>query len=666
MNNHTGKLHCVKTVAIIALYALLFTGCNKTNGLVTSPDGKLSIELTVKDSITYTVNYNGKNIIKSSKIDLELADNKLAENARIIHTERKSIDETIEPLYGKFKVLDNKFNELRIDFDGNFSILLRAYNEGVAYRFITDMDSDIIVKDEVLEVQINDDPKVLFAETSNYTSWELMYIDYDSESAIADQKKAVTPVLFSMTNGTKLVIAESDVRNYPGMYLKKNGGKLQSDFAQYPDSTALGSWGFVSVVQTRKDYIAQTEGKKEFPWRIFIVTDDDKTLLTNELIYKLATPAKINDLAWIKPGKAAWEWWHDAILSNASIPSGMANRNTDLYKHYIDFAAENNLEYLMIDAGWSDLFDLTKTNPKVDIRSVIDYGKEKNVGVFLWCTAISLTDRDDEFLKMMSDWGVMGIKVDFFDRDDQVAMQWYETIAEKAAKYKLMVNFHGCSKPTGLQRTYPNIVNFEAVRGAECSKWDLTANPQHHLTFPFVRMLGGPLDYTPGAMRNRSPQMFKPIDPGLPLSQGTRCHELAMFVIYDQYFAMLADSPSEYRKYPDILHFLSKVPVSFDQTIVLDAKVGEYALMAKQKGEEWYIGGMTNWTARKLTVDYSFLPSGKEFIAEIYRDGFDANLYADKYLYEKQIVDHNSKQPIQLAAGGGFVIRIIPKTNSTN
>ncbi|GAB6120315.1 glycoside hydrolase family 97 protein [Dysgonomonas termitidis] len=647
-------------LAILLCLSHLFS-VNVSGIEVVSPDSHLKVKIDIKDAITYQVFFKGKEIIATSDIGFQLQGEDLMKNPRVKNTIRSSADETIQPLYGKFKSLQEKYNEVRLDFQKGYSLIFRAYNEGVAYRFAAGLDKEMIVSNEIFNVNILNDPAVIYPETDNYTAWELMYVDYASQSSIRDGKKAITPVLFSMPGNVKVVIAESDVRDYPGMYLKKGEKGFYADFAQYPDSTALGSWGFVSVVQRTRDYIAKIKGRRDLPWRVMIVTDNDKDLLTNELIYKLATPQSLTDVSWIKPGKAAWEWWHDALLPGVDIPSGMDNRNTVLYKYYIDFAAENNLEYLMIDAGWSDIFDLSKVNPKVDIREIIDYGKKKNVGVFLWCVAMALTDKADEYLKMVHDWGAVGIKVDFFDRDDQLAMEWYETIARKAAEYKLMVNFHGCSKPTGMQRMYPNIVNYEAVRGGECSKWDLTANPKHHVTIPFTRMLGGALDYTPGALRNCSPQLFRPVDPGLPSAQGTRCHELSMFVLYDQYFAMLCDSPSEYRKDPVILKFLSKVPVVFDNTKVLDAKVGEYALVAKQKGKDWYVGGMTDWTARSFTVDFSFLPKNGKYMAEIYRDGDDASLWATHYIYEEKEVDASSIQTFAVSAGGGLVMRIYKK-----
>jgi Glycoside hydrolase 97. len=652
---------------ILMLLAIitLFAGCKKSNNPeAVSPNSKLKMVVEAEDSIRYKVLFNGKEVVSLSPIGLRVRDKMLTEHARIKNVQYNSVQETIEPLYGKFKSLSNHYNETIIEFEEDISLILRAYDEGVAYRWITGMEGEIIVENEEVAFNIADkNAAVVYPETGNYTSWELMYIDYADISSVPVGKKAITPVLYSMPDGVKVVVAESDVRDYPGMYLVKEGIGFTGNFAPYPDSVALGSWGnFVSVVQTRKGYIAQTSGKREFPWRIIMVTDDDKSLLTNELVYKLAKPQVPEDVSWIKPGKAAWEWWHDAMLPGEDIPSGMDNRNTELYKRYIDFASKYKLEYLMIDAGWSNIFDLSKVNPKTDVKEIIDYGKSKDVGVFLWCVATALTDSTvDRYMQMLKDWGAVGLKVDFFDRDDQPAMNWYENIASKAAEYKLMINFHGCSKPTGLLRTYPNIVNFEAVRGAECSKWDLTANPQHHLLVPFTRMLCGPLDYTPGAMRNRSPQLFKPVDPGLPLAQGTRCHELAMFVVFDQYLAMLCDSPSEYEKEPDIMKFLSDVPVTFDSTIALDAKVGEYAVLAKQKNNTWYVGGMTNWKAREVIIDFSFLPSGKEYTVDIYRDSPDANLYADQYIYETKQINTQTKLPVLMAGGGGTAMKIYLK-----
>lgn len=623
-----------------------------------SPNGKLQLNVMINDSITYSVSLKGQTVIAPSVISMTLENQVLGKSANIRKAREHTSRGRIKPLYGKEAVLDNAFNELLIDFRGNYTIAFRAYDEGLAYRFITHIADTVKVLAERADFNLPGAPLVIFPETDNFTSWEVPYITYNAPALIPDGKKAITPTLFSYPeSGVKVVIAESDLLDYPGMYVAKDNGKMTGLWSRYPLRTVMGSWGdFVSVVKDRSDFIAKTYGERSFPWRVIIAADDDKTLLNNQLVYKLATPSKISNTSWIKPGKAAWEWWHDALLPGAAIPSGMPNRNTALYNYYVDFAAENHFEYLMIDAGWSDNYNLLKVNPRLDVRSVIQRAASKQVGVFLWCVASTLMKDLEGQLDFLQSIGAAGIKVDFIDRDDQLAIRWFEQIARAAAKRKLMVNFHGCSKPTGLQRTYPNIVNYEAVRGAECSKWDYSANPDHHLLIPFIRMLAGPMDYTPGSMRNSSKETFKPVDPGLPSTQGTRCHELAMFVIFDQPLAMLCDSPVEYQKYPDIMKFLSAVPTVFDETKVLDARVGAYALMAKKYRNKWFIGAMTNWEERTLQLDLSFLPAGKTFRVHVYTDTGSAN--ASDYRYQAMEANNRTKIKLPLAKGGGAVAYI--------
>jgi alpha-glucosidase len=624
---------------------------------LTSPNTKLKMQVRVDDSITYSVYLNNNILITPSTIGMTLQGNILGNDAKVSGTKSKAVNSILHPLYGKEATLTDNYNELVINFEGNYSLVLRVYNEGVAYRFVTNFNEPIIVVNEKAQFNFSGSPEVIFPETDNYTAWEVPYVSYNSITAIGEGKKAITPTLFSYPQSkTRVIVAEADLLNYPGMYVKKQNGKLIGNWAKYPAEIKMGSWGdFVMQVAKTKDYISDTDGSRAFPWRVIIAADDDKTLLNNQLVYKLATPAKLTNTAWIKPGKAAWEWWHDAMLPGSSIPSGMGNRNTKLYKYYIDFAANNNLQYLMIDAGWSDNYDLLKVNPKVDVKELIAYGKSKKVGVFLWCVASTLIKNLDANLDFLQSIGAVGVKVDFFDRDDQPAIALFEEIAKAAGKRNLMVNFHGCSKPTGLQRAYPNIVNYEAVRGAECSKWDYSANPDHHLLIPFIRMIAGPMDYTPGSMRNRSKESFKPVDPGLPSSQGTRCHELAMFVVYDQPLAMLSDSPTEYEKYPDIMKFLGAVPTVFEETKVLDAKVGEYAVMAKKQGNTWFIGAMTNWEARTVELDFSFLTNDKTYTVDLYTDASDANTNAEHYEHKTIQVTKKTKLQLSLAKGGGAV-----------
>lgn len=632
---------------------------------IASPNGRLVMKVKIGADVKYSLDFDSKTVVAPSAINLTINNKALCFSPKVIGEKKKSIKETITPVYGKFKTLQNRCNELTVNFDGNFSMVFRVYDEGAAYRFKTKMDGEIIVDSEEACFSLQKDYSALIPETDVLTAWELAYKEYGHIAEIPDGKRSITPGLFSSAdNRLRVVIAESDVRDYPGMYIQKSNDVLHGFWAAYPAKTEMGSWGnFVSVVKEREAFLAKTSGNRDFPWRIIMVTDDDKSLLTNELIYKLAAPQAFKETSWIKPGKAAWEWWHDAIVEDAGFPTGMDHRDTRLYKHYIDFAADNHIEYLMVDAGWSNVYDVKKVQPWFDIQDIISHGKAKGVGVFLWCVAPILANDLENNLDLIKSWGAVGIKVDFFDRDDQLEIRLVERIVKAAAERHLMVNLHGCSKPTGLQRMYPNIVNYEAVRGNECSKWDFSSNPDYHIQLPFVRMLAGSMDYTPGGMRNESRSTFKPRDPGLPSTQGTRCHEMSMFVLYDQPFAMLCDAPAEYRKYPDVTKFLSHVPTSFESTVVLDAKMGEFAVVAKKRGEEWYVGGMSNWKARDFNCRFSFLDKGVDYVAEIYKDGPDADVHAKSYICETLQVNKRSELQFHMAQGGGFVIRIYP-TNS--
>lgn len=620
-------------------------------------DKRLTVQLQTGPLLSYSVWYEGQCVVENSPISLTIDGKILGKNAVVKKIGRDSIRSVVRPLYGKFDRLTDDYKEVRIDFEMHFSLILRVYDEGIAWRWVTDFPSAVTVNGEEVTVALKPSYGALLSETPKLTSWELPYTAYPSISQIPDSNNIIVPALFT-GKGVKLVVAESDLRDYPGMFLKKAPNGFHGYFAAYPRKVTPygGDWGMSTRVDEREDYIARTTGKRSFPWRVIIVSNDDRQLLTNQLIYQLAAPSVLGDVSWIKPGKCDWEWWHDAIVTDAGFPTGMDHRSTQLYKHYIDFASAHGLEYTLIDAGWSNFYHLD-TPQRVDIKELVDYGQKKKVGILVWCNATSLLANLDHFMETFGKWGLKGIKVDFFDRDDQKIIRQQEDIAASAAKWHLLVDFHGSSKPAGLQRTYPNVINYEAVRGEECSKWDTTSNPTYHLQIPFIRMLSGPLDYTPGSMRNRSKAAFVPVPKGLPTTMGTRCHELALFILFDQYLAVLSDSPEAYRKYADVMAFLSSVPVDFDDTKVLDAKLSEYAVLAKRKGDSWYVGALTSWTARDMTVDLSFLGKGT-YRADILKDGKNADSNAESYEHQTITVNRNSRLQLHLASGGGAVIKI--------
>src|SRR5579859_4187895 len=455
---------------------------------VLSQDGRTEVRITIGTTIRYSVAWQHRQVIDGSPISLIVDGVVLGQNAVVKAIYRDSSRSVITPLYGKFARLTDEYRQLRIDFAQPFSLILRVYDEGIAWRWITSFPSDITVNAEEVNVKLTSTDSGLLSVTPKLTTWELPYTPYATITEVPDSMNVIVPALFT-DQQLRLVVAESDLRDYPGMFLKHGPGGFHGYWAAYPkkETPYGGDWGMSTKVDEREDYIARTAGNRSFPWRVIILADDDKRLLTSQLIYKLAAPSVIPDVSWIKPGKADWEWWHDAIVNDAGFPTGMENRSTKLYEHYIDFAATHHLEYTLIDAGWSNFYHLNSPQ-RVDINQLVTYANQRNVGLLVWCNATSLLGNLDHYMETFGKCGLKGIKVDFFDRDDQEIIRQQEQIAAAAAKWRLLVDFHGSPKPTGLQRTYPNVINYEAVRGEECSKWDTTSNPQYHLQIPFIRM----------------------------------------------------------------------------------------------------------------------------------------------------------------------------------
>lgn len=636
------------------VYILLLFCVSCTRYTLTSPDGEQTLTLRTAP-LSYTLSYKGEKVMLDASPTMTINQSVWGEETPLSVEYCAPYQGVVTPLYGKQDTLQERYNQLIVHYE-SYDFVVRLYNEGLAYRFVgTGAQEDTLtIFSEYAPFPLTNDPKVIFGDTITYTSWELANKVYDHLSMIPEGRYGQTPMPFvDAKNERTIVIAESDLHGYPGMFLRMEEGQLNGHWAYEPDSVVLGSWGFVLVAQTRQPYLAQLPADHAFPWRIVMTTDDDRTLLTNELIYLLSAPCALDDTDWIKPGKATWEWWHCAKPSTA------------LYKHYIDFASENGLEYLLVDAGWNELFNPLQLRPHTDIHEVIRYGKEKNVGVFVWIAACPfiwdrVSETPNHFLDSIAAWGAAGVKIDFFDRDD-APMQWeYEYLAKECAKRHLLVDLHGCSKPTGLSRMYPNVLNYEAVRGEECCKWDTTSSPYYRANFLFSRQLAGPLDYTPGSMQNCNPDVFQPRDPGLPSTLGTRAQELALYILLDQYFAMLCDSPEAYRADPDVLRFLGEVPVTWNESHALLARMGDHAVMAKRSGERWYVGGLCAWTPRELTVDFSFLEPGQTYEAECFFDHPDCD--QDARLYQRQIItiSADTQKTFSLASGGGFAIVINP------
>jgi alpha-glucosidase len=576
------------------------------------------------------------------------------------------VDNVLPVLIGKNKTLDEVYNELTVHFNENYDLIVRAYNTGIAYRWILNLDRDVIVHDEDFILNFANNPVVYFPESVDLKNWEKIYLKYNTVNNIPSGSFCISPVLYDYPNTNyKLAVTEANTIDYPGLSLKPHGSNsMRGMFAQYPETVEDPDNVYSQHDPiTRFNYIArEPAGHHELPWRVFVVSDDDKQLLNNELVYLLADPLALDDTSWIVPGKTAWEWWHKAMLTpdgkadpdNGIPPNGQANNNAnwnyDLYKYYVDFAAENNFQYMTLDAGG---------NLGGDLRRLCTYASKKGIGIIVWCWA-SIALEDPNWMASQKAAGVAGLKIDFFNRSDQVAMNWGLTLAKKLADLKMIGLFHGCPVPTGMNRTYPNILNYEAVCGAEDNFWRRTCTPEYHVQFPYVRLLTGPCDYTPGSLRNTTERQFYPVDQTnvVPMSMGTRAHEMAMYVIFDHYLGFVSDAPTEYRKYPEILNFLATVPTVWDKTLPLKGEFGQYILTAKQTGNDWYVGAMTNWTARSLDVDFSFLTPGRFYKAYIIKDATSASTYPTRTAIEEPVVTSETQLTLSMAKGGGFAIRL--------
>jgi alpha-glucosidase len=647
---------------------------------VVSPDNRIRIILHIDRGTAYEIRHGETPLLVPSSIALHLSDGTVVGAGTVKSVIRKSERNQIDVAIGKNKSLTEAYNELTVVYNENYELIVRAYNEGVAYRFVTDFGKEITVNSEEAIFNFAANTKVYFPECDanisqeegdggvrypihqGFRNFERIYNVYNVPVAISN-KFSVTPVLFEYT-GTpfKVVITEADTYDYPGMYMDSNrsGGmrSMRGMWAGYPKKV-MDPDNYYSnhLVCEREDFIARTNGSRRFPWRVIVVSDDDKSLLNNELVYLLAEPSRIANTAWIKPGKSAWEWWHKAMLEGVSFPVGNRNLSVDLYKYYIDWAARNGIEYMTFDAGYQEGW----------LTQLCRYADEKGVKIIVWTWASCVNEYPGgDWIRRMKARGVSGVKIDFFERNDQIAMRWGHEFAQRLADNEMVGLFHGCPVPTGLNRTYPNILNFEAVRGAEDNFWRSLVTPDYHTLFPFIRSIAGPEDYTPGSMRNTTAEAFLPVDRDntVPMSMGTRAHELSMYVIFDHWLGYLCDSPTEYNKFPDILDFLASVPTVWDRSLPLDARLGEFILMAKQKGEDWYVGGMTNREARRLTVNFDFLPANASFDALALKDDPDSGREPKRYVNERLTVTKDTRLEVDLAKGGGFVIRL--KRQGTN
>lgn len=622
-----------------------------------SPDGNIAVDIRLGDRISYDVLFEDRPLLLNSTLSLKVDAAVLGRAPKLIKATPRKQDATLTPVVRqKSATIRERYNELKLEFEGDYLVTFRAYNEGVAYRWETLVPAvSVKVYNEEVLLNFSGNHFAWFPEEQGfYTHMERLFLpralgDLDAKNL------ASLPVVVDV-NGIKVAIAESDLEDYPGLWLTGTGrSALSGTFAPMPLSEQQTGDRDVRVT-VAADYLAVTKGIRTYPWRILGIAPRDGDLLTNQLTWLLAAPSRVADTSWIKPGKVAWDWWNANNLTGVDFKTGI---NTATYKYFIDFAAKNGIDYIVLDEGWYKLGNVLDVTPGMDIPELVRYGKAKGVGIILWVVWKTLDDQLFPALDQFAEWGVRGIKVDFMQRADQQMINFYAKVNQEAAARHLLTDFHGAIQPALMTRTWPNLLSAEGVRGLEWNKWSAHVTPEHDATLPFTRQFLGPMDYTPGAMHNANRDGFA-FNHFRPMSQGTRCHQLGLYVVFESPLQMLADTPTNYEREPAAMEFLRAVPSVWDETRVLDARLSDYVLTARRSGTDWFIGAITDWTARELDVDLSFLPAGDFELTE-WRDGVNANRHAEDYVKATHTVTRKSKLRISLAEGGGWAAHLRAK-----
>lgn len=657
------KKLCLAILSLLLLIGNASFAAKEKKYVLSSPDGTLKVEISAGNELAYQVMHGNDTILSHSNIGLVLENGTIVgKTPRITGERRRKIKDNIESPFYRFKEFVATGNELDLKLKGGFGIIFRAYNEGVAYRFYTTQSSDIIIKEEQAEFNFKEDYTAYLPYTTNDKKPMAMAFQnvYDiTPLSKAQPKLAFLPVTVDC-GSVKLTLLESDLEAYPGMFVQSQQGKygLKGVFAPYPAKTDFYPWRKQEYVTETTDFISRSRGSRSYPWRVLAITEKDTDMPVNNLVYALASPNRIGDTSWIKTGKVAWDWWNDWNLKGVPFKAGI---NMDTYKYYIDFASRNGLEFIVLDEGWYDpkSGDMLTVIPELDLPELIAYGKSKGVEIVLWTVFNVLDSQLEAACKKYADMGIKGFKVDFLDRDDQTAVEMVYRIAEMTARYKLTLDLHGIYKPTGINRTYPHIINFESVFGMEEVKWtDIKNNmPLYDVTFPYIRMMAGPVDYTPGAMRNATKADWRAMY-YTPASMGTRCHQLAAYIVHDSPFTMLCDAPTNYLNEQECVDFIASLPVEVDSTFIASGELGKYIVTVRKKDVNWYIGGMTNWDERDVQLDFSFLPEGVSYTAVLFKDGVNANKQAEDYRKETIRIDKDSRLTLHLASGGGFAMKL--------
>jgi len=629
---------------------------------INSPDGKLETEITIEKGISVVLTKSESHMLTLRNLSMNTGNVKLGDNLKVSKTARRSVDETIAPVIReKASILQNNYHELEIRFKNRPGITFRLYNEGLAYRFYTNLEDSLTIYGETFDLGFDEKDSVRFQASKSFnSSYETPY-EYLLVSKIKNEQLCHLPLLSEKQNGSFVLVTEADLYNFPGLWLEgTERTELSATHPSYPKTfrTTGNIYSIGQIVETY-DYIAKVSGQRTYPWRIFAVADNEADLISNNMVYMLSSPNSIQDVSWIKPGVVMFDWWAKNNIYGVDFKSGI---NTETAKYFIDFCAEMGFRYFLFDDGWCPKDDLLQEIPGLDMAEVTAYARSKGVDIMLWVIWHALERQWDKAFDLFEKWGIKGIKMDFMNRDDQEMVEFYEAVAKKAAEKKMVIDFHGAYKPSGLRRKYPNVLTREALIEFEYNGWTSHDTPEHHNILPYLRMFTGPMDYIPGTMRNSTKDNFRAIG-DYPMGQGTRAHSMALFVILSSPMTMLPDSPSDYYRQKECTEFLAQIPVVWDETKLLAGEIAKYTVLARRLETTWYIGAITNWDGRTLAIETDFLTSG-EYMLEVIQDGINAGTRAEDYKIVRKRISAGSPLTMQMSSGGGWIARLTPLNNN--
>lgn len=647
----------MKKYLLVALFSIAVSSGQAQEYELTSPDGFLNAKITIRASASITLSKGKESLIKLDDIDL-LTTEGILTGMKVEKTSRQSVSNQVTPIIKeKSSSYPDNYNELTISFESRKALTFRLYNEGLAYRFTTRANDSLTVLKENLTVQFDESDSMRYQSSPSFnSSYETPY-EHDRFGEIKEDKLCNLPLLIEKQNGSMMMLTESDLYDYPGLWLV-NRGKAVLEGVHPPYPKTLNYSGSVyrhGQIQETYDFIAKVKGDRTYPWRIFAVSENEEALIQNNMVYLLASPCAVEDASWINAGVVMFDWWAKNYLYGVDFKSGI---NTETAKYFIDFCSAQGFRYFLFDDGWCPKDDLLSVNPELDMEAVTSYAAEKGVDIMLWVIWHALEQQWDEAFAQFERWGIKGIKMDFMNRDDQMMVQFYESVARKAAEHKMVVNFHGAYKSSGLRRKYPNMLTREALIEFEYNGWTEYVSPEHHNILPYIRMFTGPMDYIPGTVRNSTKESFWP-STNFPMGQGTRAHAMALFVILNSPMTMLPDSPSDYYREQECTDFLANIPLEWDETKLMKGKIGQYTILGRRAGEQWFLGAITDWTARKFSLNTEFLDPGN-YRVDMISDGINAGTLAEDYKGSSIYIQRDDTIEINMASGGGWVARFTP------